>query len=137
MTVFVCVDDNRGMLFNGRRLSRDKAVIEDMLAFAGAEKIRVNSYSEKLFAGMEERIVTEGDPGTAEQGNYYFMENNLPDFPKNKIRTLVVYCWNRAYPADTWLDVDLERDWEVLESKDFAGNSHEKITRIVYGRREG
>lgn len=137
MTVFVCVDDNRGMLFNGRRLSRDKAVIEDMLAFAGAEKIRVNSYSEKLFAGMEDRIVTEEDPENLRRGDYCFWENISLRDREEEIETLVVYCWNRIYPADTWLDIDPERDWKVVERKDFAGNSHEKITRIIYGRREG
>ena len=39
MTVFICLDDKNGMLFNHRRQSRDKAVIEDMLSFAGYEKI--------------------------------------------------------------------------------------------------
>lgn len=31
MNVIVCVDDNNGMLFNKRRQSRDKAVIDKII----------------------------------------------------------------------------------------------------------
>ena len=34
MTIFVCIDDKNGMLFNHRRQSRDEAVLKDMLDVA-------------------------------------------------------------------------------------------------------
>ena len=45
MKIFICLDDNNGMMFNGRRQSRDEAVVKDILDFAGEEKVWVSSYS--------------------------------------------------------------------------------------------
>lgn len=138
MTVFVCLDDNNGMLFNRRRQSRDKAVIEDMLSLAGDEKIWVNLYSSKLFEGAADRIAIEEDfSGGLPEGSFCFLEN-VPVKPcEDRVEAVIAYCWNRVYPADTWLDIDLENNWEVVESKDFGGNSHEGITRKIYRRKEG
>lgn len=137
MTVFVCLDDNNGMLFNSRRQSRDKAVIEDMLRYAGDEKIRMNPYSAKLFEGAADRIVIEEDfSGGLPEGSFCFLEN-MPVKPwEDSVETVVAYCWNRVYPADTWLDIDLEHSWEVVDSIEFGGNSHEEITRKTYRRKE-
>ena len=33
MKVFVCIDEKNGMLFNKRRLSKDKAVVEKIASF--------------------------------------------------------------------------------------------------------
>ena len=60
MTIFVCVDDNNGMLFNRRRQSRDEAVLEDMVRTAG-QKIWMNEYSSKLFQTVPEKIIVEED----------------------------------------------------------------------------
>lgn len=137
MTVFVCLDDNNGMLFNHRRQSRDKAVVEDMLQFADGEKIRMNAYSAKLFDGAADRIIAEeGFPGAFPEGEFCFVENTPLKPYEERIETVVAYCWNRVYPADMYLDVDLDRNWGVVESKEFGGNSHEKITRKIYRRRE-
>ena len=48
MTVFVCIDDTMGMAFNGRRQSRDSAVVEDILATCGGVP-QMDARSEKLF----------------------------------------------------------------------------------------
>ena len=52
----------------------------------------------------------------------------------DKITEIIVYRWNRDYPADLFLDIDL-KDWELAETAEFAGNSHEKITREVYRKK--
>ena len=44
MKIFICLDDNNGMMFNGRRQSRDEAVVKDILDFAGEEKVWESSY---------------------------------------------------------------------------------------------
>ena len=48
MTVFVCIDDTMGMAFNGRRQSRDSAVVEDILRSCGGVP-QMDGRSEKLF----------------------------------------------------------------------------------------
>ena len=46
-----------------------------------------------------------------------------------KIERLIVFRWNRVYPADMWLDITLAEDgWKLLTTTEFVGNSHEKIT---------
>ena len=47
MIIAVCVDDRMGMLFNHRRQSRDKFVIDDLMNIA--EKVKINGFSEELF----------------------------------------------------------------------------------------
>ena len=47
------------------------------------------------------------------------------------IRTLTVYRWNRRYPADVFLDVDLS-GWRRVSCWEFPGHSHERISKEVY-----
>ena len=75
MTVFVCVDDHNGMLFNHRRQSRDEAVLKDMLDAAGTD-IWMNGYSSKLFRKAPDRVVIEeGFLSLAPGDGYCFVEN--------------------------------------------------------------
>ena len=137
MTIFVCVDDNNGMLFNRRRQSRDEAVLEDMVRTAG-QKIWMNEYSSKLFQTVPEKIIVEEDfLACAGRDGCCFLEN-IPLKPyEDKLESVVVYYWNRVYPADTYLDIDLSQNWKVEDTKEFGGTSHEKITRKLFKRKEG
>lgn len=136
MNVFICVDDNKGMLFNGRRQSRDEAIVKDILEFAGNDKIWMSSYSSKLFLASPDRILIEDNflKDTLKYG-YCFLENVPLKSYEDRIENLIVYGWNRVYPADTYLDVDLITDWEMIDTKEFGGKSHEKITRKIYRRK--
>ena len=54
---------------------------------------------------------------------------------ENKINTLVIYKWNRLYPSDLYFDIDLKNNsWQLINSEDFVGSSHEKITKETYRR---
>ena len=135
MIIFICTDNKNGILFNRRRQSRDEAVLKDILETAG-EKIWMNAYSAKLFSGYSGRIVVEEDfLECAPLGSSSFAEN-IPLKPyEDRMERLEVYQWNREYPADAYLDLDLSRDWEVMDQKEFRGTSHEKITRKIYKRK--
>ena len=50
MTVYFCLDDRGGLTFNGRRLSRDAAVLADM---TGEGMLTIDPFSEKLLAAGE------------------------------------------------------------------------------------
>ena len=136
MKIFICLDDNNGMMFNGRRQSRDEAVVKDILDFAGEEKVWVSSYSSKLFHTNQERILLEDNisKDTLIHG-YCFMEDVPLKLYEDSIENLIVYCWNRVYPADVYLDIILNTDWEMIDTKEFGGKSHEKITRKIYTRK--
>ena len=76
MIAAVCLDDRNGMLFNGRRLSRDRAQQEDLLALCGEKKLRIGSFSAKLFQAHEERVVVDDDFLTAAgAGEIVFVED--------------------------------------------------------------
>ena len=135
MTIFVCVDDHNGMLFNHRRQSQDRAVLRDMLDAAG-KKIWMNAYSSKLFLTVPDRVIVAEDFLGRAPGDGCCFAENVPLGPyEDRLGTMVVYCWNRRYPADTYLDIELSQDWEITDTKEFGGTSHEKITRKTYKRK--
>lgn len=49
MTVIFLLDDNKGMLFNHRRLSRDEKILEDIGASLNGN-LFINKFSEKLIS---------------------------------------------------------------------------------------
>ena len=51
MKIILCIDERRGMMFNQRRQSRDRVLIDDMLAYIGDETLCISPYSSSLFEG--------------------------------------------------------------------------------------
>lgn len=132
MNIIVCLDDNQGMLFNKRRQSRDRKVLEDI--FSLTKNLWINSFSEKLFA--ESDVTTNVDEeflSKAGKGEFCFVENEKIMPYINRIEQIIVYRWNRKYPADVRFDASLQ-DWKLVGQKEFSGKSHEKITREIYVR---
>ena len=132
MDVFVCLDDRGGMFFNHRRQSRDREVIQDMLDSLDGKPLYIRPYSQVLFQGREEAVrVVKEFWETALVEKACFIED-LPLAPfAGEIRTLTVYLWNRRYPADVFLDVDLS-GWRRVSCWEFPGHSHERISKEVY-----
>ncbi|MFR4122966.1 MAG: hypothetical protein ACLT0W_12285 [Clostridium sp.] len=46
---------------------------------------------------------------------------------------MILYKWNRVYPADQYFAMDLS-GWKLVETVEFPGSSHEKITEERYER---
>lgn len=70
----------------------------------------------------------------AEIGEFCLIESeSLAPFAE-KIEQIIVFWWNRTYPADVYLDLDLSQ-WERKKRYEFPGTSHEKITEEIYERR--
>lgn len=136
MTLIVCVDDGLGMAFGGRRQSRDRALCEDMLAFAAGRTLRMSPRSAKLFEGMGGAVEASADYMQAAGGDECcFVELEPAGEIAGRADTLVIYRWNRRYPSDLRFDVSLE-GWRQTGVREFAGTSHEKITREVYIRED-
>lgn len=141
MKIIVCVGDDNAMLFHNRRVSRDRAVIEDIFQMVSKEvkkdgqvRIWMNEYSSELFQthsgdiSVSERFLEE-----AGEDEYCFVENVPILKYEREIQTVVLYRWNRNYPADVRFLMDLS-DWKKMECVEFPGHSHEKITKEVYRR---
>ena len=71
----------------------------------------------------------------AAEGEVCFVEN-LPIAPfAERIEAMVLYDWDRAYPADVHLDLDpAAAGFTLKEERSFPGTSHEKIIRKIYER---
>lgn len=135
MIAVVCLDDQNGMMFNKRRQSRDREVLKDILDMTKGTTLRMNDYSARLFEGMKEEIHCEEEfLEQAEEGEVCFVENKQLGAYEDKIEQLIIYRWNRKYPADFFFDIHLDH-WMLTDSTEFQGNSHEKLTKEVYDRK--
>ena len=133
MTVLVCVDDNGGMQFNHRRQSRDRAVTADILRLCTGRKLWMNADSRSLFPEEAEISVDEQFLQRAGEGDCCFVEDQALLPVEARIDTLVCYHWNRRYPADRKLDLELSA-WQLQSAEEFPGFSHETIQKEVYTR---
>ena len=132
MQVIVCLDDRNGMLFNHRRQSRDREVLKEILKDAEGKRLWIRPFSQKLFQGTENRVQISDSPlDAAGPGETCFVEDLSLAGWEDSIESLTVYRWNRHYPGDFFLDLDLS-GWRLVSRREFSGNSHEKITKEVY-----
>ena len=134
MRVIVCLDERQGMLFNHRRQSRDRALIDDVMASLGDALLRIAPYSQSLFAQWDGRIsVSEDFLDSAANGDVCFVEDASLREYVDRIESVTIYRWNRHYPADLYFDLDLQEcGFRLTERTDFAGTSHEMITKETY-----
>lgn len=128
MTIYVCLDDRNGMLFNRRRQSRDAAVLEDIRTSI-PDALTIDPFSEKLIqsAGIP-YVLADGD---LPEDAHFFLEARPAAQAVACASTLVIYRWNRHYPADVRFDGDLS-PFTLRETCEFPGKSHEIITKEVY-----
>ncbi|MBT9776569.1 ribonuclease Z [Clostridium sp. MCC353] len=135
MTAIICLDDDNGMMFNHRRQSQDREVRARVMERAAGQKLWMNAYSYKQFTdcSSEGIIADEGFLEKAGEDDYCFIEdrNIIPYL--DRIERIILYKWNRKYPADFYFTVELE-GWKQNGRKDFTGYSHEMITEEVYTR---
>ena len=133
ITAIITVDDRMGIAFNKRRQSRDRMIIEDV-AKSSDGVIYISSYSEQLFEEYKDKTTVVTEPlKVCPDGGCCFLEmTNLNPF-LNDISTLVVYRWNRLYPSDKKLDIDPQVcGFEIASTDEFAGYSHDIITKEIY-----
>lgn len=134
MIVIACVDDNNGMMFNHRRQSQDRFLVEDMIHSSKGKKLYMKEYSYTMFRSFnpENCIVDNDFLNQAGQGDYCFVEDmSLAEY-EQQIEKLIIYKWNKRYPADFSLDICMDDGWNLVDSKEFKGYSHEKITKEIY-----
>ena len=133
MKVAVCVDDAQGMTFFGKRQSSDRVLIEEFITSNKGRRVYITPFSARIFQNYPEVIQSATALDDAGEGDVCFIEN-LPLAPyASRIEELVVYRWNRSYPSDFKLDLDLT-EWELVGGSEFSGSSHDNITKEIYKR---
>ena len=165
MMIIACVDENNGLMFNHRRQSRDSIVCRDILQECRGKKLYMSAYSSRLFeeaekteeakeAEREETKEAEGieNSGKAERAEIEITEDILKRAGnedacfiedteitgfEEKIQKVILYKWNRRYPADRYLSLELsDGSWGLLQTEEFKGSSHERITEEIYEKKK-
>ena len=137
MNIIICLDDNNGMMFNKRRQSQDRILRADLKEFIKDKDLYMNNYSYKLYKDIDNGNikVSENFLEQCTENDFCLVEDKLLNNYINKINNIIIYKWNRIYPSDLYFDIYfISNSWELLETKEFEGSSHEKITRIIYRR---
>jgi hypothetical protein len=136
MKIIVCLDDYGGMLFNFRRQSRDRVLIDDIISNLGSDKLCIFKYSEILFSAYEGKYEIVDDLSElTDEDCVCFIENVAINPYLDRISEVTVYNWNRVYPRDFVFDIDLEKEgFSLMSSYEFEGYSHENIRKEVYKR---
>ena len=130
MTVYLCLDDRGGISFGGRRQSRDALVLADIAAGL-PDVLTIDPFSEKLVseAGIPYLLAAGSLPGDC----HFFTENRDPESLLPLAEKLVIYRWNRHYPADIrWAGSPADFGFTLSETSEFPGKSHKVITKEVY-----
>ncbi|HIZ43933.1 MAG TPA: ribonuclease Z [Firmicutes bacterium] len=135
MILIVCVDDSMGMAFNHRRQSMDSALRARILDLAAGNCLWMSPYSAAQFSPEDRKTILADERffEKAGPGNFCFAETT-PVLPlESQAEELILFHWNRRYPADLFFEIPLEaHGWKRLYARDFPGNSHKMITEERY-----
>ena len=132
MTLILCLDDENGMMFNHRRQSRDRVLIAELLSHVGDGRLYVSPYSAPLFPADVKNVTVADDPcAAADDHAYAFVEDTDPAPHWDRVTDIILYRWNRLYPADVTFTQDMT-DLHLIETSEFVGSSHDQITKEIW-----
>ena len=127
MHLIVCVEDQGGVSFAGRRLSSDCVLTEYILSLTAHSRLWIAPYSAKLYAG-EKVSVAEDYLTRCQPGEYCLLEKDISLIHSNTLESVTLCRWNRRYPATEYFSQELLAGMRLASTVDFPGNSHENIT---------
>ena len=110
MIAIFMLDDRKGMMFNNRRQSQDSQVIRKILVLAKGKIIRMSPYTASMFAGQKSgaKIISSIHFfEKAAESDFCILEESFP-IDIDQFNKLIIFWWNRKYPGDVFLDVDLK-----------------------------
>lgn len=145
MTGIVCLDQEDGLLFNGRRQSRDRVVTEKILSMTEGNPLWMSAYSRRIFPedasvcvaeDLLEKLaeLTESAGENAGKASFCLIEEAV-DLENETIDEWLVFRWKRVYPADVFLKFPAD-GWEKELIETFAGYSHEEIDLERYRKKD-
>ena len=134
MKLIVCIDLNKGMLFNNRRQSRDRKIVENIRDLIDENKLWITEFSKDMFENTKYNLFEINNTEDIKEEDYVFIENYSPKILEDKLNEIILFNWNRNYSADLFFDILLE-NWKLESEIEFEGFSHEKIGRKIYKRK--
>ncbi len=132
MNMIVCIDDEGGILFNHRRVSKDRLLMQWIAEHVRGNPIWASPYSKELFAGCEPtpKLMLAEDylkKGAEEKEAYCFVEDDGMKPFLAKTKRILLCKWNRRYPSDVKFPLDSLKNFTLKNTWEFPGSSHEKI----------
>ena len=138
MTLIVCVDPRGGISFNGRRQTRDRAIMADILA---GREINIFPGSEKYVRSVAEGIVGITEINVLEDGalpndGIVFVERGATEFFERCLDLadeVIVYQWENTYLyTQQFPDVGKRPDFIVSSVSVLQGSTHPNVTKTTY-----
>ncbi len=130
MKVIFCIDKKNGMMLFGKRQSQDRILRAKLIEMAGEERLFMSEYSAKQFADQsQDKICVIKTQSEVEDNGYYFVEDK--DYSLDGVEEVILCNWNRSYPADKVLKIDLKgQGFNKMRggTEEIKGSSHDKIT---------
>jgi len=137
MIIMICTDNRMGTMFNKRRQSRDRILYSRISRIIKGEKLYLRPYSAELFNEYNLNLfIDDSFLDSAGKGDFCFVEGDALAKYEPLFEKIILFKWNRDYPYDKKLDIDLSKGWIMNYTEDFSGSSHEKITMEIYERDE-
>lgn len=127
MNIIICIEKNKGISFNNRRLSKDKKIIDDIVK---NYDVVGNKYTQAMFEEYGLTIKEKKIKNATKKDLYYFIEDDSIN-SIDCINNLIIYDFNRNYPSDVKLIINLE-DFILIEEFKIEGTSHKEIIKKVY-----
>lgn len=135
MYAIICVDNKLGMSFGGRRQSMDSVLRHKVIKYVGINELWMRAYTAKQFEKdpVPTLRVDENYLQKAGRDSYCFVELDQIEDIYAKIQGILLFRWNRTYPANLFLKIPGNiRDWKIKVLEEFQGSSHERITMELW-----
>ena len=142
MTLIVCVDDDMGLTFAGRRQSRDRVLFARIRDKVAGREAWTSAYTASaLFPDDAKRPtnwhISDIPARAAAPGEVCFAEDlssrEIANAASNgDLKEIWMYHWNRAYPGTDHFPAALLSDgWQLVSSCGFHGCAHPTILEEV------
>ena len=90
----------------------------------------MDEYSFKQFSEEKaDNIIVDNNLENATEHDFCFVERQ--EVRIEEINKIIVYRWDKIYPADKYFNMDNIK-CNLVETLEFQGYSHEKIIREIY-----
>lgn len=131
MILVICLDQRGGICFNHRRQSKDRLLRQRLLELTGDRPLWMNAYSARQFEEASPNIrVADNFADLAGEGEFCFVETLEPLGLLSGAEELIVFRWDKVYPADRRFSP--ETFGHLAEREEFQGHSHACITLERY-----
>ncbi|MBS7007292.1 hypothetical protein [Anaerostipes sp.] len=130
MKLITFLDNKNGLLFHRRRQSQDRALRTYIKNMTAGCRIYMNTFTHELYHDFPNTVVCDDFLSKAGANDYCLLEDCPAKEYESCIRELIIFRWNKIYPADVYFDLDLS-DWQLEETEEFEGYSHH-ITKERY-----